>query len=72
MSNAIQTATNQSQPLLVPAKEDRFGYFKILGISSVAFKVTSQDSKDLFVIEITLVQKGGPAKHVHFYQDEWF
>ncbi len=72
MTNTLQADTDQSQPIMVPAGEDRFGYFKNLGISSVAFKVTSQESKDLFAIEITLVQKGGPAKHVHLYQDEWF
>ena len=72
MNNNLPTKADVSLPLLVPAGEDRFGYFKTLGISSVAFKVTSQESKELFVVEITLVQKGGPAKHVHLYQDEWF
>ena len=64
--------TQPAKLLFVPAGEDRFGYFKTAGISSVAFKVTSQESKDLFVVEITLVQKGGPARHVHLFQDEWF
>ena len=72
MCNNLKTANNQPQALMVPADEDRFGYFKILGISSIAFKVTSHESNDLFVVEITLVQTGGPAKHVHLYQDEWF
>ncbi len=72
MNNLVQTESSIGQPLLVPAGEDRFGYFKTLGISSVAFKVTSKESSDLFAIEITLVNKGGPAKHVHLIQDEWF
>ncbi len=72
MDDALKTPADLAHPFLVPAGEDRFGYFKTLGISSVAFKVTAQESSDLFVIEITLVKKGGPARHVHLYQDEWF
>ncbi len=72
MNDSLDTQPAKFLPIYVPAGEDRFGYFKTLGISSVAFKVTSQESKDLFVVEITLVQKGGPARHVHLFQDEWF
>ena len=68
----MQTPAVMPSPLLVSAGEDRFGKFKTLGISSVAFKVTSQESKDLFIVEITLRKKGGPERHVHYYQDEWF
>src|SRR5258706_4620071 len=57
--------------LLVPVGEDRFGEFKVLGISSIAVKVSSQESSDVFIVEITLQQKGGPAKHLHYDQDEW-
>ena len=72
MNSSMQTPAVMPASVLVPAGEDRFGKFKTLGISQVDFKVTSQESKDIFVVEITLRQKGGPAKHVHFYQDEWF
>jgi quercetin dioxygenase-like cupin family protein len=72
MNDALQAPSDIRQPRLVPAGADRFGNFKTLGISSIAFKVTSQESKDVFVAEITLVEKGGPAKHVHLDQDEWF
>jgi quercetin dioxygenase-like cupin family protein len=72
MNDSLDAPSAKLIPLFVPAGEDRFGYFKTLGISSVAFKVTSQESKDLFVVEITLDKKGGPARHVHLFQDEWF
>ncbi len=72
MNESTQAPADLTHPVLVQAGEDRFGYFKTLGVSSVAFKVTSQESKDLFVAELTLLQKGGPARHVHLYQDEWF
>lgn len=72
MNSSLRTPAVMPVSVLIPAGEDRFGKFKTLGISQVDFKVTSRESKDIFVVEITLRQKGGPAKHVHFYQDEWF
>ncbi len=72
MNDTLDTQAAKHLAIFLPAGEDRFGYFKNLGISSVAFKVTAQESNDLFIVEITLVQNGGPAKHIHLYQDEWF
>ncbi len=60
------------QPVITPAGEDRFGKIKIMGISTITFKISSHDTKNLFSLEVMLTQKGGPAKHVHFNQDEWF
>lgn len=56
----------------VVAGEDRFGEKRGLGVSNIAFKVTAQDSNSLFVLENTFTQKGGPARHLHLDQDEWF
>ena len=56
----------------VPAGEDLFGERRGLGISEISFKVVPQDENGLFVIENTFHAKGGPAKHLHFDQDEWF
>ena len=72
MDNALLTQADKLLPIFVPAGEDRFGEFKILGISSVAIKLSSRESKDIFAVEITLLQKGGPARHLHHDQDEWF
>lgn len=54
------------------AGEDLFGEKRGLGISEISFKVVPQDESGLFVIENTFHAKGGPAKHLHFEQDEWF
>jgi mannose-6-phosphate isomerase-like protein (cupin superfamily) len=54
------------------AGEDWFGERRGLGISSIDFKVVPQDSTGLFVLENTFHQKGGPARHLHYDQDEWF
>jgi mannose-6-phosphate isomerase-like protein (cupin superfamily) len=41
-------------------------------ISSLDFKVSSQDNDSVFILENTFRQKGGPARHLHYDQDEWF
>ena len=56
----------------VAANEDQFGEHRGLGVSQITFKVTPQDSDGIFIIENTFHEKGGPAKHLHFEQDEWF
>jgi mannose-6-phosphate isomerase-like protein (cupin superfamily) len=56
----------------VPAGEDRFGEQRSLGISTIAFKVAPSDASGLLVIENTFHAPGGPARHLHYEQDEWF
>jgi quercetin dioxygenase-like cupin family protein len=56
----------------VMAGADLFGEHRGLGISEISFKVVPKDGSDLFVIENTFHAKGGPAKHLHYEQDEWF
>lgn len=62
----------QSNVLRVAANEDQFGEHRGLGVSAITFKVTPRDSSGVFIIENTFHQKGGPAKHLHYDQDEWF
>jgi quercetin dioxygenase-like cupin family protein len=54
------------------AGADRLGEHRGLGISVVDFKVVQADSTDLFVLENTFHARGGPARHLHHEQDEWF
>ena len=60
------------QPIFTAAGADRFGEHRGLGISVIDFKVVPADSDGLFVIENTFHAKGGPARHLHYDQDEWF
>jgi mannose-6-phosphate isomerase-like protein (cupin superfamily) len=70
MSDGSQTS---SSPILrVVAGEDRFGEHRGLGISVIQFKLTPQDSGGLLVLENIFHAKGGPARHLHYEQDEWF
>lgn len=56
----------------VAAGEDRFGERRGLGVSFIDFKVVPRESSGLFIIENTFHAKGGPARHLHYDQDEWF
>jgi quercetin dioxygenase-like cupin family protein len=58
--------------LRVAAEADRFGEQRSLGISTISFKVCPSDSSGLFILENTFHAKGGPARHLHHAQDEWF
>ena len=56
----------------VAAGEDRFGKHRGLGISTIDFKVSPKDGSGLLILENTFHAKGGPARHLHYEQDEWF
>lgn len=56
----------------VLAGEDRFGEHRGLGVSHIDFKVLPEDSQGLLVLENTFHAKGGPARHLHTEQDEYF
>jgi quercetin dioxygenase-like cupin family protein len=58
--------------LFLAAGADRFGEQRGLGISTIAFKVTTPNSSDLFILENAFWAKGGPARHLHYDQEEWF
>jgi mannose-6-phosphate isomerase-like protein (cupin superfamily) len=59
---------------LVPAGTDRFrGKRKVFGSRVIDLKVSAQDTNGgLSVTEIIDVEKGGPARHLHHEQEEWF
>ena len=72
MTDQIKDLSAQPPVLLVPAGKDRFDEVRGLGISAISFKVTPQDSNGILILENSFRAKGGPARHLHFYQDEWF
>jgi mannose-6-phosphate isomerase-like protein (cupin superfamily) len=72
MNEPTGTAPGIPSALRVAAGRDRFGEQRGLGINSIDFKVTTQDSEGLFIVELTFHVKGGPARHLHYEQDEWF
>ena len=72
MGNSIESQFNNLSVQLVATNEDQFAEHRGLGVSVITFKVTPKDSNGIFIIENTFHEKGGPAKHLHYNQDEWF
>ena len=66
--------TKTSLPTLLPVNtgEDLFAEHRSLGVSKITFKVTPQHENDVLIIENTFHKPGGPARHLHYFQDEWF
>jgi quercetin dioxygenase-like cupin family protein len=60
--------------VLVAADQDRFAHRrKVFGSLPIDVKVAGADTGGaLFVIEQIDDRKGGPPRHVHLSQDEWF
>ena len=68
-----QTGEAKVKPVRVPSGEDRLGERHVIGVSSTAFKVLTDDSASaLFVIEHASRKKGGPPRHLHHNENEWF
>ena len=72
MGEIPERLAKKSSAIYVKASEDRLGEHRGLGISVIDFKVLPQDSHGLLVLENTFHAKGGPPRHLHFDQDEWF
>ena len=72
MNDSQNEDSNPPAALRILAGEDRFGEHRGLGISSIAFKIIPQDSSGILILENTFQAKGGPARHLHYEQDEWF
>jgi len=69
-SSQIEAPTNGA---FVPAGEDRFAKIRPIPTGSSAFKVSTQDSQGgIFVMEHSNQKKGGPPRHLHHNEDEWF
>jgi mannose-6-phosphate isomerase-like protein (cupin superfamily) len=72
MAQAIQASTS-AKAARVARGEDRLGEHHAIGVSSTDFKVLTRDSGGgLFIMEHANRKKGGPPRHLHHYEDEWF
>jgi mannose-6-phosphate isomerase-like protein (cupin superfamily) len=68
-----QTADTARRGFHVARDADRFGARRSVGIVTLAVKVATADSGGvLLVLEIAHHAQGGPARHLHHQQDEWF
>lgn len=61
------------QEFWVGRDADRLGEHLGNSISDIFFKVSTEDSHGgLLVVELKHHAKGGPGRHLHYEQDEWF
>ena len=67
-----KTPQSHSPIKLLANAQDRFGVIRDLGISTLTYKVAGSDSSELFIAENLMHAKGGPPRHIHLLQDEWF
>lgn len=72
MNEPTGTAPGIPPAVRVAAGEDWFGEHRGLGISSIGFKVAGQGENGLFILENAFHARCGPARHLHYEQDEWF
>ena len=72
MNESVHSPASLPSAIRVAAGEDRFGQHRGLGVSAIAFKVCPQDSHGLLVVENAFHERGGPPRHLHSDQDEWF
>lgn len=58
----------------VAAGKDRTGTAVAMGFSSLGFKVAGQqtDGRVFLMEHVGLTKGGGPPRHLHYEQDEWF
>lgn len=66
------TPADPTHVRVVSAGSDCFDQRRGLGVSRIDFKVAGVDSPELLVLENVFHAKGGPARHLHYDQDEWF
>ena len=68
-----RTPQGGSMAHFTPAGADRLGHPHEMGITSMRYKVVASDTNGgLLILEQTNREKGGPARHLHHDQDEWF
>lgn len=58
--------------LHLAAGQDRYGERRSLGVSAISFKLCPKDGGGVLVVENAFHAPGGPARHLHHEQDEWF
>src|SRR5262245_55494103 len=72
MTETTPFSASVPAPVWLAAGEDRFGEHPGLGVSTLAFTALPTDSSGLHILANIFHAKGGPARHLHYEQDEWF
>jgi mannose-6-phosphate isomerase-like protein (cupin superfamily) len=69
----LAPAQTVSSGIKVVAGQDRFNKSRSIGVSSTTFKVATPDTAGaLFAMEQANTKPGGPPRHLHYDQDEFW
>jgi len=70
----VQERTATGKMEFVAAGKDRAGTPVAMGFSSLGFKVSGQqtDGRVFLMEHVGLAKGGGPPRHLHYEQEEWF
>jgi mannose-6-phosphate isomerase-like protein (cupin superfamily) len=72
-SSAASSPASWAKAVRVAAGTDREGQTRAIGISNTTYKILTQDTGGaLFTLEQLNHKKGGPARHLHHAQDEFW
>ena len=73
-SKSLRSSAPNEKAVYVPNGKNRFQEeLMIWGVIPYQIKVSGKDSDgSLFVFEHAKMSKGGPPRHFHYNQDEWF
>jgi mannose-6-phosphate isomerase-like protein (cupin superfamily) len=70
---APESTPRAARGFRVGAREDRYAEELLIMGGKFDLKVSTRDTNgDLLIYDTTRLQRGGPALHRHFRQDEWF
>ncbi len=69
---STEETTWLNERVRLDAGHDVLGEQHQLGVSVVSFKLVPRNERDTLVIENSFHAKGGPARHLHHAQEEWF
>lgn len=74
LASPMSTTNRASKAVYVPRGKDRFKEeLMIWGVIPLQIKISTKDSGGaLFAFEHDKMGKGGPPRHLHYEQDEWF
>lgn len=71
---SVRKVDHVQEGVYVPAGGDRFRERReVFATRTIDYKVSTLDTNGgLFISELIDDHKGGPARHLHYEQDEWF
>jgi quercetin dioxygenase-like cupin family protein len=72
MSDAAEFDTESGSAFVLGSGQDVLGEYRGLGVSRIDFKLCGQGPTGILILENTFERKGGPPRHSHREQDEWF